>query len=561
MTVKYARHVNRKETPQSEPIPGRDQVQNNAGGYVFAVDKWARLERFLILGADGGTFYVNEKTLTRDNAKVVEACLAEDAARTVAVIAQISQDGRAPKNDPAILALAIAAASVNVPTRQLAYAALPAVCRIPTHLFHFLTYCQGLRGWSRGLRNAITRWYARFSADDLAFQMVKYQQRDGFSHADVLRLSHAKLSPAHQATLRWALGTTTDERVVIRRMPTTKTDGRTVKYGATGATPAVIMAFEEAKTANREDLIRIIRDHKLTREMVPTEALNDAKVWAALLPHMKAEAVIRNLGKMTAVGLVKPLSDELTTITDLLTNENALRKARIHPLNVLNALKVYKQGHGEKGKLAWDPVSAVVEALDACFYLSFGNVPSTGKKFLFGLDVSGSMSHPIAGTALTCREASAAMAMVTARVEKNPLFLAFTSQGTGRWGRHGGAQDGVTEVSIGPRQRLDDILNTIYSLPFGGTDCALPMQYARLKKLDVDVFGVYTDSETWAGTIQPAQALARYRSESGNGAVKSVVVGMTATEFTIADPQDPQMLDVVGFDLATPAAISAFVQN
>ena len=134
MTIRYGDHISTRTTPQSEPIPGEPQVQNNAGGYVYTVDKWSRLQRFLILGSDGGTYYVRERELTRDNAAVVAACAAEDAARTVNVIAVISDAGRAPKNDPAILALSIVAASKDPAARALALAALPRVCRIPTHL-------------------------------------------------------------------------------------------------------------------------------------------------------------------------------------------------------------------------------------------------------------------------------------------------------------------------------------------------------------------------------------------------------------------------------------------
>jgi 60 kDa SS-A/Ro ribonucleoprotein len=36
---------------------------------------------------------------------------------------------------------------------------------------------------------------------------------------------------------------------------------------------------------------------------------------------------------------------------------------------------------------------------------------------------------------------------------------------------------------------------------------------------------------------------------------------MTATEFTIADPKDGGMLDVVGFDTALPDAMAAFVRG
>ena len=36
---------------------------------------------------------------------------------------------------------------------------------------------------------------------------------------------------------------------------------------------------------------------------------------------------------------------------------------------------------------------------------------------------------------------------------------------------------------------------------------------------------------------------------------------MTATEFTIADPTDPGMLDVVGFDAGVPALITEFASG
>src|SRR5574339_72015 len=177
MTIRYAGHINRRQTPQSEPIPGETQVQNSAGGYVYEIDKWARLERFLILGTDGGTYYAGEKPLTLENAAVVLACAAEDAQRTVNTIVAVSDAGRAPKNDPAILALAIVASAPNVETRALALAALDKVCRIPTHLFHFLAFVRAQRGVSRGLRRAVEAWYRRWTPDQLAFELVKYQQR------------------------------------------------------------------------------------------------------------------------------------------------------------------------------------------------------------------------------------------------------------------------------------------------------------------------------------------------------------------------------------------------
>jgi len=85
------------------------------------------------------------------------------------------------------------------------------------------------------------------------------------------------------------------------------------------------------------------------------------------------------------------------------------------------------------------------------------------------------------------------------------------------------------------------------------------MLWAKERKLEVETFVVYTDSETWAGKLHPVQALADYRRESGIPA-KLVVVGMTASKFSIADPKDAGMLDVVGFDTASPALIADFAR-
>jgi 60 kDa SS-A/Ro ribonucleoprotein len=106
--------------------------------------------------------------------------------------------------------------------------------------------------------------------------------------------------------------------------------------------------------------------------------------------------------------------------------------------------------------------------------------------------------------------------------------------------------------------RLDDVVRATSNLPFGATDCALPMLWALEHGVEADAFVVYTDSETWFGKIHPVQALAEYRRKTGIAA-RLVVVGMVSNGFSIADPNDGGMLDVVGFDSATPQVIADFV--
>lgn len=149
----------------------------------------------------------------------------------------------------------------------------------------------------------------------------------------------------------------------------------------------------------------------------------------------------------------------------------------------------------------------------------------------------------LGSTAITAREASAAMAMVTARKEANYHIVGFS--------------DELVPIDITAKMSLGDVVNTIDQIPMGNTDCAQPMIYAKQKMLEVDVFIAYTDNETWAGEVHPSVALRQYREATGIDA-RLIVCAMASNSFTIADPNDAGMLDMAGFDSAAPEIIRNF---
>ena len=528
----FTKFFSTKSTPQSEPIPGTNQVPNSAGGFAWQLDDWARLDRFLVLGSEGGTYYVSERKLTIENAEAVARCLALDGVRVIDRIVAVSETGRAPKNDPAIFALAMAAKLGDEPTRRAAYAALPRVCRIGTHLMHFAEYAQGFGGWGRGMRKAVGAWFNGKPAADLAFQLAKYQARDGWSNRDLLRLAHPRAaSPSHDRLFAWA---------VKGELPAGASDD-----------PACALIVAMTELHKMDDVLagaKLIRDKRIPRECVPTAWLTFPEVWDALLEAMPMTAMIRNLATMTRVGLITSNSNAAKKIANHLRDPERLAKARIHPIAALSALMTYQAGRGVRGSSEWTPVASIVDALDAAFYATFKTIEPAGKRMLLALDVSGSMAcGAVAGVPnLTPHVASAAMALVTAATERDHAFVAFSTD--------------LKPLSISPRQRLDDVVKSISGLPFGGTDCSQPMLWANKHRVDVDTFCVYTDSETWAGNVHPAQALRAYRDARGIPA-KLVVVGMTSNGFSIADPNDAGMLDVVGFDTSTPPVIADFARS
>ena len=409
--MRYLKNISTRATPQWLPIPGAGQTPNSAGGHGWALDDWMRLERFLILGSEGGSYYVNEQSLTVENAEAVRRCIVENGPQVVSRIVAISESGRAPKNDPALFALAMAAGIGDDATRKLALAALPRVARTGTHLFHFAAFIEQFRGWGRGLRKAVGNWYNQLPAERLAYQAVKYRQRDGWSHRDLLRLAHP-VAPdaAHQALYRWV------------------TQGETPP--AESALD-LILAFEAVQRAETAaDVAALVSDHRLPREAVPSAWLTEALVWEALLEDMPLTALIRNLATLTRVGIIAPGSDWSHQVAETLADRERIARARVHPIAVLAAMTTYAAGHGARGRHTWEPVTEVIDALDGAFYASFGNVEAGGKRVVLALDVSGSMGWgAVAGVpGLTPRVASAAMALVTAATERSPTFVAFSHE-------------------------------------------------------------------------------------------------------------------------------------
>jgi len=510
-----------------------DQVVNNAGGYVFEVAGEDRIKRFLTLGVQGGTYYVSEKKHAKIEAQFVLDFARDHGTRLVDLLLEISEAGRAPKQNPTLFALAAVFALGDTEAKVSARAVFNRIVRTGTMLFQFVAYAEQLRGWGPSLRKAVASWYESKDARDLSYQLVKYRQREGWSHRDVLRSAHPKAGGESKRVLfDWVCG-----------RPSVTESGHAGFIGWTGPFEAAKILSEmtdlKAKKGAYAELVR--SNPGMTWEMLPDEALTIPETWEALLDAgIPITALIRQLPRLTNLGILT--GARLTQVTKQLTDTDQLRKGRVHPVKLLYALKTYTQGHGFQGRSTWTPNQRVVDALDAAFYVSFGTVEPAGKRTLIAQDVSGSMSWSGDGI-VTAAEGATAMAMVTAATEPDYEIMGFGSD--------------FRRLDISPRRRLDDNLRTIANMTFGRTDCSLPMVWAKQNNLSFDTFVVYTDNETYAGRIQPFEALRQYRQATGINA-RLIVVGMTATSFSIADPRDPKMLDVAGFDADTPSLISGF---
>lgn len=624
-----------KETPQDQRIPGRpEMVENYAGGFGWEVDDWAMLNRFLFLGTEGGTYYVGERELTQTNCEAIIRLIKSSGVDVVNIVAEISDTGRAYKNDYALFVLAMCAGLGDRDTRRAAFAAVPKVARIGTHVFHLIGFAEQFRGWGRGFKGAIAGWYNNKSPRDLVYQVLKYQSRDTWSQRDVLRSCHPKpTSDVYDFIYRYVthgvnrplfelppecnevlvsktaryldgfaaqcicesfannginfIGKPSVERVdsewrvrdihegkVKQSFCIKRENGEFVvredalsysmrdvvelvdKYKEHGVD--MIEGFEEAKrSASAIEVVKLIREYGLPRECIPSQFLKERDVWNALLTTgkgMPLTAMIRNLGNMSKCGLlVEGAFDPIKYVTERVTDQEILGKARIHPLGVLAALNTYGQGHGVRSESKWPVVGDIMDALDKAFYLSFDNIVPTNQRICIGLDVSGSMGGgEILGIpGMQPRMGACAMLMVTYRTEPYVAVTAFSHK--------------LVPVRMQRNESLKSLIGRTSRIPMGGTDCALPIlwateQYKKNSDIVFDAFIVYTDYETWYGDIHPCQALNQYRRLTGRP-VRMATVGLRPEPFTIADPKDSGTMDFVGFDTAAPAMLSQFLRG
>lgn len=556
MATNYAQM--NKRTPQNKPAHPA-QIKNNAGGFVFEADKWTLLDRFLIMGVMGNTYYAQQRDIVRQNTHTLVECIHEDGERVVNQVLTIRRDNRALKMESLIYVLALCMKHGNFSTRKLAHANIRTVCGT----FHMLTTLLNFRkdmglGWGRGMRAGVSDWFLHKSPDYLLYQALKYPQRNGWTQRDVLRKAHPDPTgnPTINAVLRF-----------IAARPEHKLE-RSLELSQEHDLPMANTVLVLRENPIAEHAVHLIEKYNLTREMIPTQLLTNASVWQALNDKMPLGATVRNLGKMTSVGVIDPIKGSIPVRTKLL-NDDIVKRSRMHPMQFLIAQKVYGSGKGVRGKLTWRPAQNIISSLEHAFYSAIKSMEPTNKSYLIGVDISGSMTGGRISDDIPFSPAEVAgtMACVMAHVEPNCHIMGFSHK--------------FIPLGIHSNTSISDAMRQVQG-SFGATDVALPMLYAmgynvengthrwssnrkyikEHDEMNVDAFIVLTDNETWWGDVHPHQALAEYRRRV-NANAKFIVCAMAphGRAISVADPNDPKSLDIVGFDSAVPQLIQEFVMN
>lgn len=285
--------------------------------------------------------------------------------------------------------------------RQLAYQLINELCKDTKDFLLFISYASELskqqsiprNGFGHGWRNAINKWYTSKNALNLAECVTKYKSRHGWTHKDIIKLSHPiirTLEPELQLVFNY----------IMHGLPKTKKT-----FINETKIKDIIDYIEEVEDFRQcEDAIRVaglIRTSQLTLDHVNSKLMKSSDVWEALVDTMTLSSILENLQKMHNLGILLPESQVTEKLICALTSKDRIVKSKLQPSNFFMTLKNYEDPDGVpiclkrriarkyklRNRMLPSPDRRIIEALYSALNTSFTNVEPTGLRYLITVSI------------------------------------------------------------------------------------------------------------------------------------------------------------------------------
>uniref|UniRef100_A0A1E1XE40 Putative 60 kd ribonucleoprotein ssa/ro n=1 Tax=Amblyomma aureolatum TaxID=187763 RepID=A0A1E1XE40_9ACAR len=529
-----------------------------------------KVRRFLRTGMEdgryqaGGVAGANAK-FSRASARTVHELLEEHRGPEVVkeLLHATACDGdslhRAVCPEAVAYVLALCAASDHRGTKKAAYSAFPQVCRCPAQLFAVTRYLEEVSegtGWGRAHRRAVSRWYTAGEVENgeggarrLAAQTTRVVRRHRWTHADLLRLAHVR-PPAHRPGVAVVL------RYLARGLPAAAkmVEEQEAEKGG-GAeeeareTLAYLKAVHEVRHTQDEQLAaRLVEEHQLALQHVPSHLLRSKEVWLSLVRQLPLAELVAHVPQLSRASMLSrgPL---VGLLRERLQSAGEQSPPPLGPLETY-ALKRHleasrpKQHHRPASSQQLDDVIAALHEH------SFKAVLATGKRFLVAVDVRGPMAHGrVRGLdGVTPAEASALLLQALVRTGDAVTAVAFGARG-------------LVQLEVDARMSLADISRRMRETPMGPVDLSLPLRWAQRQERPFDLFLVCTDSQVQSFAVHPAEALQEYREVCSLPDTRLAVCAMCSRGFSLTPYGEMGMLDVAGCDGHTLQLLQDFANG
>lgn len=515
-----------------------------------------QIKRFLNYGREAPFYQPGDRFLNKyfepDCLTSVEALIAQgcDLAPPIYIIKAFS-DGYSAHPESLVYALAFCTRHTNFKLRKYAYIAFKTVCKSSENLFLFVKFASDLaaphKGWGHGWRQVVNNWYLKQNPLELAKNVTRHRGRHFWTHRDIIKLSHPRsLDIAKQAVLKYIMA----GLEVARNEFGDKPDAQPVLN--------YLQAVEDFKHTKEEDqAARLLEMHDLTLEHIPMHLIKSKEVWAALVPRLPLDVLLRNIKRLARMHFLRNNHIVTTRVLQTLQDQTAIAECNLHPAQVLITLRNFMLSSSRFKYVETDaskplkplppPNPKIIEALTQLLESSFKLLVPTGMRYLVVVDTRASM---LQGKCWQCSSvppllAATLLTMSLVKVERDVTVMAF---GIGA----------IVPVELTKEMSLQQAHDKLKEIPSTTMELSQPLTWATTSVKKVDVFIIITDNHLRGVNSKPCDALKEYRSVVDMPNTKFVTVALATQDFKVAHPDDPGMLDIAGFDGKVPRVIEAF---
>ncbi|XP_050084670.1 RNA-binding protein RO60-like [Anopheles aquasalis] len=499
----------------------------------------------------------------------------------VAVIKRTIKNKSLRRLDECLFALAYCGR--ELPTgeeRHCVFEALPELLSGPRELFAFLSFYTrlateaGYAGFGHGLRRAITRWYDKHSALELAEMIALSNGAFGWTHADVIRKTHLKL----ECPIKRSIIDVTTKRASQRpSLPTQKqtSDGE-ASMDAALVRYLQLMAISSASTVDEaEELIK--RHGPITYNQLPLTYRRWYTVWMALFPHLTHRELLDAMLPMQDFNVLYIEEVYTAYVGTLAKRRKAVEQEQIHPIVVHGIKTLYEKGkrypllvkerEQHAHLLEREPETVVKTALRDTLEHSFSHHPKTGAWYYITLDLRSAhqKKHVLRNSEVTCFEASVLLAFSIYKREKHVTVEMFSDD-----------KQKLYPVNFRKEMSWSEALDHCRLLPettgtklLSKTKVSLsaPIAKAQAKKQKVDVFITITDSLIRVNPtrIPPWRAMRDYRKAMNLNLSRYICVSLSQHKPSLTFDENAMkvggILEVIGYSESTAKVIEAFAKN
>lgn len=514
------------------------------------------------------------------------------------MIEKVMKSGTLIRPDECLFALAFLARTYTAPDdKHKVYAAIPQLIERSEDLFQFVHFYQKLattgKGFGHGMKTALTKWYDKHSAVELARLFGADRGCYKWSHKDLLVMLHMNLKDKEKMEVIDAAvggkkkkrGGVGDSDVASKKKKVEgeengvgeeeeKVDEKIEDVGENvgEAVQALrdIKKFKSVQTTAQA--CQMIKKHHYTIHLVPAPLQRVGAIWECLFSRMAYRDILQAALVLQDYKLLKDVDSPFSTAYgNVLNRVTSVSESKVHPIFVYQTMRLYeerqrylnvvKEAVHTANNLALKNVTAnetVMKQFYNVLNSSMLNYQRTGLRFFVTLDLRSKQSKKtvFGNRLMSCQAAYVLLTLPMLKREPHVNVMSFTEQ-----------PNKLTNVNLTREMAFFQGCDHIQAIANRKTkvDICEPILHAQRTKAKVDVFLTIVDSLVRVNPkrASPVQVLNAYNAETRNKAVYIIVsLSRHQQDLRHADMASTRrILEIVGCTEETPRVIDAYVKG